>query len=60
MIKDFFRFYIGYAEKERQLADQRQLDRKTKTRFAQPIPIIHFNIGVTHWNYDEISEEGGY
>jgi hypothetical protein len=51
---------LGYAEKERQHANQRIADRKAKTGFIPSILIIHFNVGVAHFYYDEIVEEGGY
>ena len=51
---------LGYAEKERQHADQRIAERKAKTGFIPSIPIIHFSVGVAHWAYDDFSDDEGY
>ena len=40
---------LGYAEKERQAADQRVADRKPKTGYIALIPIVHFSISVAHF-----------
>src|SRR2546423_7785472 len=53
-------FKMGYAEKERQLADQRVADRKTKAGFTPVVPTIHFSVGIAHWSYDECMEDEGY
>jgi hypothetical protein len=52
-------FKLGYAEKERQLADQRVADRKTKTGQIQPIPSQHFSVGVSRFTWDEFAEDDG-
>jgi len=53
-------FKLGYTEKERQQADQRVIDRKTKTGYLTPIPTVHFSIGVAHFIWDELSEDQGH
>jgi len=50
---------LGYAEKERQVADQRVGDRKTKTGHISPIPSQHFSIGVARFTWDEFAEDNG-
>ena len=52
-------FKLGYAEKERQVANQRVQDRKTKTGFTRPSSIIHFSVGVAHFDWDELAFEEG-
>jgi hypothetical protein len=52
-------FKLGHAETERQYADQRQQDRKSKSGFTTSIPIIHFSIGVAHFCWDEFNVEDG-
>jgi hypothetical protein len=53
-------FKLGYAEKERQLVDQRLTERKTKTAFIPSIPTVHFSVGVAHWAYDDLGDDEGY
>jgi hypothetical protein len=53
-------FKLGYAEKERQLVDQRLAERKTKTSFIPSIPTIHFSVGITHWVYDDLGDDEGH
>jgi hypothetical protein len=50
---------LGYAEKERQAADQRMADRKPKTGYIALIPIVHFFIGIAHFTWDEHSDDQG-
>ena len=50
---------LGYAEKERQAADQRIADRKPKSGYIALIPIIHFSIGIAHFTWDEHSDDQG-
>jgi hypothetical protein len=52
-------FKLGYAEKERQVANQRVQDRKTKTGFARPQSVVHFSVGVAHFHWDELAAEEG-
>jgi hypothetical protein len=40
---------LGYAEKERQAADQRMADRKPKTGYIALIPIVYFSISIAHF-----------
>jgi len=53
-------FKLGYAEKERQLVDQRLAERKTKTSFIPSIPTLHFSVGIAHWVYDEQGDDEGH
>ena len=53
-------FKLGYAEKERQLVDQRLAERKTKTSFIPAIPTIHFSVGIAHWVYDDLGDDEGH
>ena len=53
-------FKLGYAEKERQLVDQRLTERKTKTAFLPTIPIIHFSVAVAHWIYSDLEDDEGH
>jgi hypothetical protein len=53
-------FKLGYAEKERQLVDQRLTERKTKTSFLPAIPIIHFSVAVAHWVYNDLEGDEGH
>jgi hypothetical protein len=53
-------FKLGYAEKERQLVDQRLAERKTKTSFIPSIPTVHFSVGIAHWVYDELEDDDGH
>jgi hypothetical protein len=50
---------LGYAEKERQVADQRVGDRKTKTGHISPIPSQHFSIGVARFTWNEFADDSG-
>jgi hypothetical protein len=53
-------FKVGYAEKERQNADQRVvLDRKGKTGYTCPVPIVHFSAGIGHFVWDKLAEDEG-
>jgi hypothetical protein len=40
---------LGYTEKERQIADQRVADRKSKTGYILLIPIIHFSVSIAYF-----------
>jgi hypothetical protein len=53
-------FKLGYAEKERQLVDQRLTERKTKTAFILPIPTVHFSVAVAHRVYDDLEGDEGH
>lgn len=50
-------FKLGYAEKERQAANQRVQDRKTITR---PPSVVHLSIMVAHFHWEELAAEEGY
>jgi hypothetical protein len=50
---------LGYAEKERQTADQRVAERKPKTGFIALIPTVHFSIGIAHFTWDKHSDDQG-
>ena len=52
-------FKQGYAEKERQVADQRISDRKTKTGYTRPLTTVHFAVGVAHLHWDELEDGEG-
>ncbi len=51
---------LGYAEPERQVVDQRIVDRKSKTGFSSYIPTVHFNVGVAHYTYNHSMDDGSY
>lgn len=53
-------FKVGYAEKERQYANQRILDRKTKTGYTSSTPFVHFSVGVAHfvWGHEDADDQG--
>jgi len=51
---------VGNAEIERQRANQRQADRKTKTGITLAIPTIHFSIGVTRYIWNDIGDDGDW
>jgi hypothetical protein len=53
-------FKLGYAEKERQAANQRVEDRKTKTGFTRPPSVVHLSIMVAHFHWEELGAEEGY
>ena len=53
-------FKLGYAEKERQIVDQKIADRKSRTGFSSHIPIVHFNVGIAHFHHDNAIDDGGY
>jgi hypothetical protein len=53
-------FKLGYAEKERQLVDQRLTERKTKTAFIPAIPTVHFSVAVAHWVYGDLEDDEGH
>ena len=48
---------LGYAEKERQHADQRILDRKTKTGYTAPVTTVHFSVGIAHFTWDHLMDD---
>ena len=52
-------FKVGYAEKERQSADRRIADRKPKSGFIGPVPIVHFQVSVAHLRYNEDRDDAG-
>jgi hypothetical protein len=52
-------FKLGYAEKERQNADQRIADRKTKTGYTAPAATIHFSVGIAHFTWNPVLEDQG-
>jgi hypothetical protein len=52
-------FKLGYAEKERQNADIRLAERKAKTGHIQPIPTVHFSVGVANFEWDEFAIDEG-
>jgi hypothetical protein len=65
-IPDMPDFKLGYAEKEREMANQRVQDRKTKTGKPRPenqdrlySPLIHFAVGVAHFHWDELAAGEG-
>jgi hypothetical protein len=51
---------VGNADIERQRANQRQADRKTKTGIRTTIPTIHFSIGVTRYTWNIIGDDGDW
>jgi hypothetical protein len=51
---------VGNADIERQRANQRQADRKTKTGVRATTPTIHFSIGVTRYTWNIISDDGDW
>lgn len=51
---------LGYAEPERQVVDQRIADRKSKTGFSSYAPVVHFNVGIAHYTYNNSIDNGGY
>jgi hypothetical protein len=53
-------FKLGNAEKERQNADKRIQDRKTKTRYTAPVTTVHFLVGVAHFSWDHSVDDQGY
>lgn len=54
-------FKLGYVEKERQSANDCIAGRKPSTGFtSSEDPIVHFNVGVAHFNYDSSSDKGSY
>jgi hypothetical protein len=52
-------FKLGYAEKEREMANQRVQDRKTKTGFTRPQSVVHFAVRVAHFHWDELAAGDG-
>jgi hypothetical protein len=48
---------LGHAEKERQAADQRVADRKSKTGYVALIPVVHFSVGIAHFTWDDHSDD---
>lgn len=48
---------LKYAKRERQNANRREADRKSKSRFDSNVPIIHFQVGVGHCKYNKNNEE---
>lgn len=54
-------FKIGYAEKERQSTNERIIARKPKSGFdTSEGLIVHFNVGIAHFTFDDSHEDGGY
>ena len=53
-------FKLGYAEKERQNADQRILDRKNKIGYIAPIATVHFSVRIAHFTWDHLMENSGF
>jgi len=51
---------IGHADIERQRANQRQADRKTKTGIKATNPTIHFSIGVTRYSWNILGDDGDW
>jgi hypothetical protein len=51
---------LGHAEKERQAADQRVADRKSKTGYTALIPVVHFSVGIAHFTWDDDSDDQGF
>jgi len=52
-------FKLGYAEEEREVANKRVQDRKTKTGFTRPQSVVHFAVGVAHFHWDELAAGEG-
>lgn len=52
-------FKLGYAEKERQIVDQRVVDRKQKTGYNHPPTTVHFAVSVAHFNWDDFEDGEG-
>lgn len=48
---------VGYAEKERQNTDRRDVERKLKSGFDFNVPTVHFQVGVGHCKFNEDNEE---
>lgn len=53
------KFKLRYAEKERQNADQRIADRKTKTCFVSFSLIVLFRVGFAYFTRDNTYENSG-
>lgn len=45
-------FKIGYAEAERQHVNQIVADRRPKTNFATPSPLVYFGLSIAHFEWD--------
>jgi hypothetical protein len=52
-------FKLGYAEKERQIVDQRVADRKQKTGYNHPPTTVHFAVSVAHFHWDDFEDGEG-
>lgn len=53
-------FKLGNTEKERQMADQKIADRKSKSGFSTHVPMVYFNVGIAHFHHNNALDNGGY
>jgi hypothetical protein len=51
---------LGNADLERQQANQRQADRKTKTGIKPPIPTVHLSIGIARYTWNIVGDDGDW